>query len=69
MSKRTQDESTNRDQRRPVSGQVYTNGHWVSVDDCQVPYNQEQRNPAPAGHFTYDEDGRQVWSDSKQSEY
>lgn len=70
MSKHTHEQNTDRDRRVPVSGEVYTNGHYISVDDCQAPYTQEQRQPPPApGFWAYDETGRRVWIDDDPASY
>lgn len=70
MSKHTQEQNTDRDRRVPVNGEVYTNGHYVSEDDCQAPYTQEQRQPpAPSGFWSHDENGRRVWIEGDPSIY
>jgi hypothetical protein len=67
MKRHNQEQNTNRDQRQPHSGQIYNNGHWVNVDDCQAPYTEQQPS-RPQGRYT-DEDGSETWRDGAQSEY
>jgi hypothetical protein len=61
-------EQTDHNRRQPASEEILVNGRWISVDDCQAPYT-EQQPAAPTGGYTTDEAGRQVWSDHPQSEY
>lgn len=70
MSRRHSEQETNRDQRKPVSGEIYHNNRWISVDDCQAPYSEAQQQSQPStGHYTTDEYGRQVWSDNNEQGY
>jgi hypothetical protein len=68
--KRQSQEQSDRNRRQPASGEIYHNGRWISVDDCRAPYTEQQQQPPPsAGRYTYDENGRQVWSDTNEQGY